>query len=365
MSDLHYWLALNSLADIGPVHAGRLVSAFGSAEKIFQAARTELKGVEGIGKCRAESISSFNQWEMVNSEIERAGKDNIQLISINDRAYPESLRRIHGAPLILYVRGGLAGSDKYAVAIVGSRNSTAYGRQVAEKMGFKLASSGLTVVSGMARGIDTAAHKGALRAGGRTIAVLGSGVDVPYPSSNIGLMNAIASRGCVISEFPLGTPPNRENFPRRNRVISGLSLGVIVIEATLDSGSLITVGYALEQGKDVFAVPGNVTSGNSSGTNNLIKKGAKLVESAEEVIDELSPQIKEIIREERVTSDTALSNLTHDEKRLFSYLSAEPKHIDLIIRETEMTSGKTLSLLLNLELKGIIRQTEGKNFVLN
>jgi len=365
MSDLHYWLALNSLSAIGSVLSGRLISAFGSAENIFHAASTELKGVEGIGEGRAQSISSFNQWDMIKSEIERAEKNNIQLITINDKAYPESLRRIHGAPLVLYVRGGLAESDKYAVAIVGSRNSTAYGMQMAEKMGYKLASSGITVVSGMARGIDTAAHKGALRSGGRTIAVLGSGADIPYPSSNRGLMNAIASKGVVMSEFPLGTPPNRENFPRRNRIISALSLGVIVIEATLDSGSLITVGYALEQGKDVFAVPGNVTSGNSSGTNDLIKKGAKLVESAEEVIDELSPQIKEILREERVSSDTLVSQLTTDEQRLFSYLGAEPKHIDVIIRETDITSGKALSLLLNLELKGMIRQTEGKHFVLN
>ena len=217
----------------------------------------------------------------------------------------------------------------------------------------------------MAMGIDAASHKGALSAGGRTIAVLGSGVDVPYPSSNRGLMRAIVPKGAVISEFPLGTPPSRENFPVRNRIISALSLGVIVIEASLDSGSIITVGYALEQGKDVFAVPGNITSGTSRGTNDLIKKGAKLVESAEEVIDELSPQIRGILKEERLSSEDVGSGLSDDEKRLLSNLSVEPKHIDLIVREAEIATGKALSLLMTLELKGVIRQTEGKHFAIN
>ncbi len=365
MSDLHYWVALNSLRDIGPILTRRLLSAFGSAEHIFSVSRSELRGVEGVGEGRAQSICGFNEWDRIQEEIEQAVKNNIQIITINNRAYPETLKRIHGAPLVLYLKGGIADADKYAVAIVGSRNSTQYGMQVAEKMAYKLAASGLTVVSGMARGIDTAAHKGALRAGGRTIAVLGSGVDVPYPASNRGLMNAIASRGAVVSEFALGTQPKRENFPVRNRIISALSLGVIVVEATLDSGSLITVGYALEQGKDVFAVPGNITAGTSSGTNNLIKKGAKLIENAEEVIEELSPQIKGILREERLDADALTSGLTAEEKKIFSFMSDEPKHVDSLIRETEMTTGKALSVLLKLELKGIIRQIEGKNFTLN
>ena len=365
MSDLHYWVALNSLPDIGPILTRRLLSVFGSPENIFRAGRAELRGVEGVGEGRTRSICGFNEWDKIQDEIDKAEQHNIQIITIYNKAYPESLKRIHGAPFVLYLQGALTGPDKYAVAIVGSRNSTQYGMQVAEKMAYKLAASGLTVVSGMARGIDTAAHKGALRAGGRTIAVLGSGVDVPYPASNRGLMNAIAPRGAVMSEFPLGTQPKRENFPKRNRIISALSLGVIVIEATLDSGSLITVGYALEQGKDVFAVPGNITSGTSSGTNNLIKKGAKLVEKAEEVIDELSPQIKGILREERLGSDAVTSGLTAEEKMLFSHMSDEPRHIDYLIRETEMTTGKALSVLLKLELKGIIRQSEGKHFSLN
>jgi DNA processing protein len=364
MSDLPYWLALNSLPDIGPVIAGRLLAVFGSPENIFHMAGSELRQVEGVGKSRINSITAFNQWDTIRKEIDSAGKKGVQILSLQDPAYPEGLRRIPGAPVVLYVKGGFTDADKYAIAMVGSRTSSEYGMQVAEKMSHRLASSGLTVVSGMARGIDTASHKGALRAGGRTIAVLGSGIDVPYPASNRDLMRSIESSGAVISEFPFGTPPNKENFPRRNRVISALSFGTVVVEAALDSGSLITVGYALEQGKEVFAVPGNVTSGNSRGTNGLIKNGAKLVENAEEIIDELRPQLKGVLREDHVKSARSLPEMTKEERDLISYLNTDPSHIDKIIRDVNMTTGKALSLLLSLELKGIVRQTQGKHFSL-
>jgi DNA processing protein len=365
MSDLKYWLALNFIPDVGPVLSGRLLSAFGSPENILQMSVKELKQVEDIGENRARKIVSFNQWKTVQEEIEKAEKNNVLLITRNDRAYPEMLKRIHGAPLILYVKGGLNDADKYAVAMVGSRTSTHYGMQIAEKMSHKLSSSGLTVVSGMARGIDSASHRGVLKSGGRTIAVLGAGIDVPYPPENRKLLEEIASSGAVISEFPFGTLPNKENFPRRNRIISALSLGVIVIEAALDSGSLITVAYALEQGKEVFAVPGNITSKNSKGTNDLIKKGAKLIESAEEVLEELRPQIKGILSEEKTCMEKAPPAMTDDEKALYIYLSSEPKHIDAIIREINIPTSKALSILLALELKGVVRQMQGKNFSLN
>lgn len=365
MSDLVYWLALNSLPDIGPVNARRLVSAFGSPEKIFQMPTDELQKVEGIGENRSQCIIDFNQWDLVKKEIDLSAQKGIKLVTLHDTAYPEGLRNIHDAPVVLYIRGDLREADKYAVAMVGSRVSTNYGIQIAERMGHKLASSGLTVVSGMARGIDTAAHKGALKAGGRTLAVLGSGIDVPYPSSNRVLMRDIESSGAVISEFPLGTPPNRENFPRRNRIISALSFGVVVVEAARGSGSLITATYALDQGREVFAVPGNITSRNSRGTNDLIKKGAKLVESAEEVIEELRPQLKGVLREDIADREKRLPEMTDDEKVLYQYLCSEPKHIDTITREKSLTTGKALSILLTLELKGVIRQTEGKRFSLN
>ncbi|MBI4653555.1 MAG: DNA-protecting protein DprA [Nitrospirae bacterium] len=364
MSDIRYYLALNFLPDIGPVLGRRLLSAIGSPENIFQMSRSELRKVEDIGENRAKSIIGFKQWDMVDKEINRARENDVTLITIRDKTYPEGLKHIYDAPLILYVKGEIKGDDKYAIAVVGSRTPTSYGLQVAERISHKLASSGLTIVSGMARGIDTAAHKGALMAGARTIAVLGSGVDIPYPSENKSLMRAIASTGAVISEFPIGTKPNKENFPRRNRIISGLSLGVVVVEAGIDSGSLITVGYALEQGKEVFAVPGNVTSETSKGTNDLIKKGAKLVGDAEEIIEELKSQIKGILKEDRI-KEKPLPSMTDNEKRLYDILNMEPKHIDVITREVKISTQEALSILLSLELKGIVRQINGKNFIIN
>ncbi len=365
MSDLQYWIALNLLPDIGPVLSRRLLAAFGSPENIFRMSIKELRQIQGVGENRALSIAQFNGWDRVRKEIELAARNNIHIVSPADQVYPEGLKRIIDAPPILYIKGRIERGDKYAVAMVGSRNATIYGKHVAEQMGRKLASSGLTVVSGMARGVDTASHTGALKSGGRTIAVLGSGLDVPYPASNRELMNKIASSGCVISEFPFGTQPQRENFPRRNRIISALSMGVIVVEATLDSGSLITVTYALEHGKEVFAVPGNITSRNSKGTNDLIRNGAKLVESADEVINELRPQLKGALKEDVLAAENEPAELTDDEKSVFRCLSVEPKHIDMIIREKKINTGKALSILLSLELKGIISQSEGKLFSLN
>jgi len=361
MSDLQYWLALNSIPDIGPVVVRKLLSAFGTPKNIFQMSIDELIQVEGIGKSRASRIISFNRWNFVEKELQKAEALNVRLMTFNDPDYPLGLRQIHDAPIVLYVKGSFEHADKYGISIVGSRTSTDYGMQVAETMGYRLASSGLTVVSGMARGIDTASHKGALRAAGRTIAVLGSGIDVPYPYSNRELMNKIESSGAVISEFPFGTGPNKENFPKRNRIISGLSLGVVVIEAALDSGSLITVAYALDQGREIFAVPGNITSRNSRGTNDLIKRGARLVESAEEVIDELRPLLKGILREDK----KSIPDMNEDEKIMHGCLESKPKHIDSITRAIQMTPGKALSVLLSLELKGLVRQSDGKHFSLH
>ncbi len=362
---LEYWLALNFLPDVGPVLARRLLSVFGSPENIFQTSINELKKIENIGENRAKSIVSFKQWDKVRTEMDNTLKNNARLITLNDKTYPEGLKRIADAPPVLYVKGEIKNDDKYAIAIVGSRTPTFYGMKTADEISQKLSSYGLTIVSGMARGIDTISHKGALKAKGRTIAVLGSGIDVPYPLENKGLMSTIASSGSVISEFPLGTKPNKENFPRRNRIISALSLGVVVIEAAVDSGSLITVDYALEQGKEIFALPGNITSKNSRGTNNLIKNGAKLIEGAEEIIDELRPQIKGILKEQRLTPKKIMPEMSYDEKTVYDCLDHEPKHIDAIIRESKMSSSKALSILLNLELKGVVTQADGKRFSVN
>ncbi|MBI4687050.1 MAG: DNA-protecting protein DprA [Nitrospirae bacterium] len=364
MSDIRYWLALNLLPDIGPVLSRRLLSAFGEPKNIFKMPISELRKVEDIGENRAKKIIGFRDWSKVNREIKLAEKKNINIVPLSDKLYPEGLKHLTDAPLVIYVKGKLKDFDKYAVAIVGSRMPTDYGLQVAERISRRLASSGLTIVSGMARGIDAMAHRGALSAGGRTIAVLGSGVDVAYPAENRGLMRAISSGGAVVSEFPLGTIPDKGNFPRRNRIISGLSLGVIVIEAAEDSGSLITARYAIEQGREVFAVPGNVTSGVSKGTNDLIKKGAKLIEDADEVIDELRHQIKGILKEDR-QAVKSLPEMTDKEKRLYGILGNEAMHIDVITRKLNITTPEALSILLSLELKGIVKQATGKNFLIS
>lgn len=353
------------LPEIGPVLSKRLLSAFGEPENIFNMDLRQLMMVEDIGEERARRITGFREWDRVDKEIELITKNNVRLITIKDGQYPDGLRQLSGAPVVLYTKGEIDGSDKYAIAMVGSRAPTYYGNQVAERMSYDLATKGLTIVSGMARGIDTSSHRGALRVGGRTIAVVGSGLDVPYPVENKRLMEEIISCGAVISEFPMGTLPEKGNFPRRNRLISALSLGVVVVEATIDSGSLITVGYALEQGKEVFAVPGNITSKKSKGTNDLIKKGARLVESADEVIEELKPQLIGIIKEDRQGGRRSLPQMTEDEEAIFKSLGHEPRHIDDIIRESKIPINKALSLLLSLELKGIVKQMDGKRFIIN
>lgn len=364
MSDLRYWIALNLLPDIGPVLSRRLISAFGEPENIFNMDMHELMRVEDIGEERARRIIGFKEWDRVDKEIERINKNNVRVLTIKDKGYPQALKQLNDAPVVLYVKGEIMESDRYAIAMVGSRTPTPYGNQVAEGMSYDLGRKGLTIVSGMARGIDTSSHKGAIKAGGRTIAVLGSGLDVPYPRENKRLMDEIMASGAIISEFPMGTLPDKGNFPKRNRIISGLSLGVIVVEATIDSGSLITVGYALEQGKEVFAVPGNITSRKSKGTNDLIKKGARLIESADEVIDELRHQLKGIIKEGK-DDVRLLPPITKDEEMIVNSLDNEPRHIDDIVRQTKLSANKVLSLLLSLELKGIVKQMDGKRFVIS
>jgi len=365
MSDLRYWIALNLLPDIGPVLARRLLSVFGSPEDVFCMDLHELMRVGNIGEERARQIIGFREWDRVEREIEVIHKSGVRVVTIRDEDYPYGLRQISDAPIILYIKGEIMETDKYAIAMVGSRTPTYYGIQVAEGMSHDLAERGLTIVSGMARGIDTCSHRGALKAGGRTIAILGSGIDVPYPRENRRLMDEIASSGAVVSEFPMGTLPEKGNFPRRNRLISALSLGVVVVEATIDSGSLITVGYALEQGKEVFAVPGNIISKKSRGTNDLIKKGARLIESADEVVEELRPQLIGILKEDKARDKRLLPRMTEEERAILQHLGHEPKHIDDIIRESSISVNKALSLLLSLELKGVIKQLDGKNFIIS
>jgi len=367
-ANIKYWLALTNVKDIGPAAIKRLLSVFILPEKVFKAALSEISDVLNIRESQAKNIKEFDEWDKVEKEIQKIKKHDIRIITFNDTEYPESLKQIDSPPMLLYCKGFVDPNDRYAVAIVGSRMMTEYGRRVAEKIASELSNCGLTIVSGMAKGIDTISHKSALKAGGRSIAVLGSGLDRPYPFENNELFRVLSKSGCVLSEFAMGTPPNKENFPRRNRLISGLSLGVIVIEATKESGSLITANYALEQNKEVFAVPGNITSKSSSGTNELIKKGAKLVQVVDDILEELHPHLAGLkeyslkILSKKTTTVNNLPEISDDEKNILSVIGNDLVHIDIISRKLNLVPTRLHPLLLDLEIKGLIRQTEGNKF---
>ncbi len=362
MTDISYWVGLSLVPEIGPLMSRKLLAELGTPENIFRAGIDDLLAIRGLGKEKAGRIRAFGDWYAVEKIVSGAEKKGIRIVGYNDPGYPEVLKEIDGAPVVLYVKGEYSPEDRFGIAVVGSRRHTAYGEAATRKISGELASSGFTIISGMARGIDTFSHESALAAGGRTIAVLGSGLDVYYPAENRGLMQRILSSGCGISEFPPGTMPSRENFPRRNRLISGLSLGVLVVEATSDSGSLITANYALEQNKEIFAVPGQITSRNSEGTNNLIKQGAKIVLSADDIIEELAPALRGFIRK---SDSRPAASVSEEEGRVCGLLSREPKHIDLLSRESRMPVNTMLNLLLSLELKGVVRQSSGKRFYLS
>lgn len=364
--DLLYLLALSMIKDIGPIMARRLIGTFKSAEEVFKQDERSLMEVEGIGKERARAIKEFSGWKEPEDILRRCRLLGIEIISEESPLYPENLKTVQDAPLILYMKGRPLPQDRYAIAIVGSRRCSEYGRRVSEKLSSELAERGITIVSGLARGIDTTAHTGALKAGGRTAGVFASGLDRVYPPENRELVRKIIERGFVISEFPPGTRPDKENFPRRNRLISGLGLGVIVVEAEAESGALITADYGLEQGREVFAVPGSIFSKTSEGTNNLIKKGAKPVSSVEDIIEELGPKLRGL-RDTSAAGDLrTFSELEFSdrEKAIIKIMEQEPLHIDEIARKSGRPVSEISSVLLELELKGVVKQLEGKRFFL-
>jgi DNA processing protein len=359
--EVFYWLALSLTPGIGSTLMRRLLDRFNTPEAVFHAPMKELSKIEGLGEKVAQEIRKGPLEKVVERELSLLREVGGRVITLKDEEYPKRLKDIYDPPALLYVRGELKKEDEFAISIVGSRKTTPYGRWFTEKVSQELARHGVTIVSGMARGIDSLAHWGAISGGGRTIAVLGCGVDVIYPSENRNLFAKMIDRGAILSEFPMGSPPEGGHFPRRNRIISGLSLGVVVVQASEKSGSLITAGYALEQGREVFAVPGNVGTESSRGTHRLIKEGAKLVESSEDILEEILPQW----RGERETTpkvEIPRPDLTEEEKVLYEFLSETPLHIDVIIRESRLDPGKVSSLLLNLELKGLVSQWPGKCF---
>lgn len=361
MQGARYWLALGRIPGIGKVVYKTLIERFGSPEGAFRASLQELVGIKGLKRDVALAIKGFKDWGWVGKELELVKRHGVRLLTLKDKGYPKNLLAIYDPPPYLYIKGNIEEADEVAVAIVGSRLPTPYGIAVTERIAGDLASSGVTVVSGMARGCDTAAHRGALRAGGRTIAILGCGVDVIYPKENKRLYEEIGRRGALVSELPMGTTPYPTNFPVRNRIIMGLSLGVVVVEAAPRSGSLITARLALDAGREVFAVPGSITSYKSRGTNNLLKQGAKLVEDARDILEELSPAIPSK-RRTRVV-DASPRMLSSQEERILQVLEDEPLFIDTIIQRSGLLTQEVLSLLLALELKGLIQQQPGRFFL--
>jgi len=356
------WILLSKVPSLGPKRSRELVRYFGSPGKVLSAPVKRLMEVPGIGKEVALSIAGARESMDVEKDLEYMDEAGITLVSFQDSLYPVNLRAISNPPFLLYVRGELRKEDESAVAIVGTRRATTYGKLTARRLARDLGRRGVTIVSGMARGIDTAAHQGALEVGARTIAVLGCGIDVVYPPENRELMEEIVKNGAVISEFPLGTLPEAPNFPQRNRIISGLSKGVVVVEAPLRSGALITVDFALEQGREVFAVPGQVNSPTSQGVNRLIKEGAKLVESVEDVMEELRFSFYKDQAPMKEAEERGRS-LSSEEKKIFSLLKDVPVHIDFIISGSGMSASKVAAVLVDLQLKGLIRELPGKLFV--
>ncbi len=355
--DLLEWIALLTVPNVGPIHFVSLVKKFGSPKEVLSASKKELMEVDGIGEITATDITTRVNWGEAEKQVKLAENKRVSWITFLDSDYPKNLKQIYDYPPFFFLQGNLAEKDDMAVAIVGTRTASTYGRSITEKISSELSAKGFTIISGFATGIDTYGHQAALNSGGRTIAVFGSGLDVIYPPENKNLVEKVVQNGAIISEFLMGTKPEAENFPKRNRIISGLSLGVIVVEAGAKSGALLTAQYALEQNKEVFAIPGNLTSKTSEGTNALIKQGAKLVTSVDDVLSEL--KVYNSRSKEKVQS---IPELPADEKSVYQMLSEEPAHIDLIAQTVSVSTGQALSLLLNLELKGLVKQLSGKMF---
>lgn len=353
-----YYLGFNLTPGIGPSRLARLVERCGSLEAAWRADPFEMAAAGLDGKTSAALLAARARLDL-NAELARAERAGAALLTLDDAAYPALLREIPGAPPLIYVRGALTPADDWAVAVVGTRAPTAYGREAAHAIAGDLAASGVTVVSGLALGVDTIAHEAALAAGGRTVAVLGSGVDMPYPMRNRRLAERVAEQGALVSDYPLGTAPVAANFPPRNRVISGLSRATLVVEAGEQSGALITVGFALDQGRDVFAVPGPIFARQSAGCNRLIRSGAGLVRGAADLMADLDMTSASVQREARaeLPADPA-------EAALLGLLTGEPRHVDELGCEAGLTAHAAAAALALLELKGLARQPAPMHFVL-
>lgn len=368
------WISLNMTPGVGPRAATKLLERFGSADAVFHARRTELESL----RLKPETIESILKCEFHDKAVEelnRIKKFGGDVLILDDGSYPTYLREIADPPITLYVRGDWQGCmDQPCVAVIGSRNCSTYGKNAAEMLARELASRGITIVSGLARGIDTAAHRGAIEGKGRTIGVLGTGIDAVYPKENTRLAGEILdSGGALVTQFPLGTPPLKDNFPYRNRIISGLSLGVLIVEASERSGSLITARLAMEQNREVMAVPGNITSGNSYGTNYLIKAGAKLVQQWQDVVSELPSEIAAAILPPKIEKtgngrsfnqqELMPADLSEHERKIWPLLPVDDSiHIDMLLDESGLSFGDLNAALVGLDIRELIRVLPGKNY---
>ncbi|MBN1249720.1 MAG: DNA-processing protein DprA [Anaerolineae bacterium] len=355
--NLRYWLGFNLVRGIGPVRLRALIHAFGDVKSAWSASESDLRALDMNQRAMGNflRVRRATNLDQLVADLESAG---VHALTWESPEYPALLAQIPDPPPVLYVRGEITPEDEWSVAMVGTRKATAYGREVARRLGEELARSGVTVISGLARGVDGIAHKAALEAGGRTIAVLGSGLDTIYPAEHRGLARAIAESGAIISDYPLGTKPEASNFPPRNRIISGLSLGTIVVEAGLRSGALITADFALDQGREVFAVPGSILSLGSAGCNRLLRDGAHVLTEARDVL--------EVLHLDQVPEKQAARLALPEnpvEAALFETLSAEPRHLDILVRASGIPVEVVSSTLIMMELKGMVRQVGSLQYV--
>jgi DNA processing protein len=357
MNDLRYWVGFNIVRGIGPTRLRALLDHFGNVERAWHAPAGELRRA-GLDSRSLKNLLATRAAHDLDRELEQIAATGAQVLTWESADYPHLLREIPDPPPVLYVKGRLTEDDAWAVAIVGTRRASAYGREVTRRLTRALARSGITVVSGLARGIDAEAHRAALKAGGRTIAVLGCGIDRVYPPEHRRLAGEVAEQGALVSDYPVGTPPEGSNFPPRNRIISGLSLGVLVTEAGKRSGALITAGYAAEQGRDVFAVPGSVLTRACAGTNALIQDGAKVVLGPEDILEELNLTM---VIEQAEARQVLPADET--EAALLTHLSAEPTHVDELRQHVGLPIAQVTSTLALMELKGMVRQVGGMKYI--
>ena len=367
MNELDALLILNAVPGVGNANIRKLLECYGDASKVLSLTEEQLAAGQIVSQKLAAAIVQFPKDEFLRSEMSLVERGRVRVLTFRDEDYPSTLRDIPDAPVVIYIRGNLPANSSLAIAVVGSRRASLYGMAVAEQFSGRLAELGFTIVSGMARGIDAAAHRGALRASGTTVAVMGCGLDTIYPPENEKLFAEIAAGGAVISEFPMTMPPIAYNFPRRNRIISGLSLGVIVVEAAGKSGALITADFALEQGREVYAVPGNVNSPTSGGVNNLIKQGAKLVTSVDDILEDLHANVRAAVGHARsdgpAAENPAIQTLPEAERLVYESISDRPVHIDDLADRCGTDVLRMTAALSRLELKHLIKQLPGKLFI--